>query len=234
MDSELIIKGLIWYVAFLFSVTLHEASHAFAALKLGDPTAYHGGQVTLDPTPHIRREPFGMFLVPLLSFALGGWMFGWGSAPYDPNWAMRNPEKSAWMSLAGPGANLFLLVFTGILIRIGLTAGFFVPPESIVFSKVMLAPGGGYLAGVASFISIMFTLNLILLCFNLLPVPPLDGSALPLMFLKGSSAVRYMETLHKNPHFSIIGLVIAWNVFGYVFPPIDLPVLNRLYLGITS
>ena len=75
--------GLGWYVVFVFSVTCHEAAHAFAAMKLGDKTAYHGGQVTLDPTPHVRRSPFGMVVVPILSFLLGGWMIGWASAPYD-------------------------------------------------------------------------------------------------------------------------------------------------------
>ena len=62
------IGALVFYVAFLFSVTLHEAAHARAALRGGDPTAYHGGQVTLNPLPHIQREPFGTVLVPLLTF----------------------------------------------------------------------------------------------------------------------------------------------------------------------
>lgn len=233
MDPQLIIQALGWYAAFLVSVTLHEASHAFAALKLGDSTAYQGGQVTLNPAPHIRREPFGMVLVPLLSFVLGGWMFGWGSAPYDPHWALNNPKKSSWMALAGPAANLFLVVLTGVLIRIGLAAGFFAAPQSIAMTRVVVAVDTGPLAGVAVFISIMFSLNLILFCFNLLPVPPLDGSALPLMFLQHRSAQRYMEILH-NPQFSLIGIIVAWNVFKYIFPPIHLFGLNVLYFGVTA
>ena len=75
------IEGFGWYVAFLVSVTCHEASHALAAMKLGDRTAYNHGQVTLDPVPHIQREPWGMVIVPVLSFVMGGWMIGWGSAP---------------------------------------------------------------------------------------------------------------------------------------------------------
>lgn len=234
MDPQLMIQALGWYVAFLASTVLHEASHAFVALKLGDPTAYRGGQVTLDPTPHIRREPFGMLIVPLLSFVLGGWMFGWGSAPYDPRWALNNPRRSAWMALAGPAANLFLVVLTGILIRIGLAAGFFAPPESIALTRVVVAGNNESLAGLASFVSIMFSLNLILLCFNLLPVPPLDGSALPLMFLQPAGARRYMEALHKNPQFALIGMIVAWNAFGYIFAPIHLFGLNILYFGVAS
>ena len=234
MDPQLIIQALTWYVAFLISVTLHEASHAFVAMKLGDPTAYRGGQVTLNPVPHIRREPFGMLIVPIVSFVMGGWMFGWGSAPYDPQWALNNPKKSAWMALAGPAANLFLVILTGILIRIGLSTGFLAAPDSTMFSRVVLAVDGERLAGLANFISIMFSLNLILFCFNPLPVPPLDGSALPLMFMQRTHATRYMELLHKNPHFSMIGIVIAWNAFGYVFQPIHLFGLNVLYFGIAG
>ena len=94
----------LWYVAFLFSLTVHEASHALAALKLGDPTAYRGGQVTLNPLPHMRREPFGTIVVPALSYIFAGWMMGWASAPYDPVWADRHPRRAGWMALAGPAS----------------------------------------------------------------------------------------------------------------------------------
>lgn len=84
MAADQIVLGFTWFVVFLFSTTLHEAGHAFAAYRLGDSTAYEGGQVTLNPWPHIRREPVGMILVPLITFATRGWMIGWASAPYDP------------------------------------------------------------------------------------------------------------------------------------------------------
>ena len=76
MSSNVLIEGLLWYIAFLFSTTCHEAAHAWAAKRGGDTTAYAGGQVTLDPLPHIRREPFGMVMMPWLSFLSGGWMMG--------------------------------------------------------------------------------------------------------------------------------------------------------------
>lgn len=91
-DDISLFQGTAWYIVFLFSTTVHEAAHALVALKLGDDTAHRGGQVTLDPTPHVRREPFGMVVVPLLSYFLGGWMVGWASAPYDPEWARRYPR----------------------------------------------------------------------------------------------------------------------------------------------
>ena len=83
-----IADGLILYAVFLFSTTLHEAAHAWAALKGGDPTAHHGGQVTLAPWPHIRREPFGMVILPLITTAASGWPLGYASVPFDPRWAM--------------------------------------------------------------------------------------------------------------------------------------------------
>ena len=78
-----------WYAVFIVSLTFHEAAHALAAWKLGDPTAYEAGQVTLNPLPHIEREPMGTILVPILTF----FMMGWASAPYDPYWAIRHPGQ---------------------------------------------------------------------------------------------------------------------------------------------
>ena len=76
MTPDILVLGLTWFVVFLFSTTLHEAGHAFAANKLGDPTAYEGGQVSLNPLPHIQREPLGMIVVPLITFAANQWMMG--------------------------------------------------------------------------------------------------------------------------------------------------------------
>ena len=112
--------GAIWYVVLIFSLTFHEAGHAWAAMRGGDLTAYLGGQVSLDPMPHIRREPFGTVLVPLLSFAFSGFMIGWASTPYDPRWANAHPRRAGWMSLSGPAANLILVVAAGTAIRFGM------------------------------------------------------------------------------------------------------------------
>src|SRR4026208_1476601 len=107
MDQLVLAFG--WYLVFLFSTTFHEAAHAWVAKLGGDLTAYHGGQVSLDPRPHIQREPFGMLILPLISTLISGGPFGVASAPYDPRWAMRYPRRAAWMALAGPTANLGLV-----------------------------------------------------------------------------------------------------------------------------
>jgi Zn-dependent protease len=209
VNPDQLIEGLTWFVVFIFSTTVHEAGHALAAYKLGDTTAYEGGQVSLNPLPHIQREPVGMVLVPLISFALNGWMMGWASAPYDPEWAHRYPKRAALMAAAGPAGNLLLTVIAGLLIRSGIAD---------------MVPGALMPIG------ILFLLNLLLFVFNLLPVPPLDGSAILPMFMSDQMARRYRELLHQ-PMFSLLGLLLAWKVFPYLFAPIQGLAFNLLRPG---
>ena len=212
-DSELIVLGLMWYVAFLFSTVCHEAGHAWAALRGGDSTAYHGGQVSLDPLPHIKREPFGMIVMPWVSFFLNGgqFMMGWASAPYDPAWARRYPKRAAWMSLAGPAANFTLVIISGLAIRFGLSLGVFHKSESI------LTNSGD---AVLQLLGIMFFLNIVLGTFNLLPLPPLDGFTAIGIFLPESMAARLEEFRQTAGMFQIVGLIVAWQVAGYFIGPV--------------
>lgn len=227
---ELFAQGMLWYFAFLFSVIVHEAAHALAALKLGDRTAYDGGQVSLDPLPHIRREPIGTVAVPLISYLTGGWMIGWASAPYDRDWAQRYPDRSALMALAGPLSNLLLLALTALAIRAGIAFDYFYPPQSINFSHVTSAYQDGIATGIATLLSIMFSLNLMLFLFNLLPLPPLDGSGIVPLFLSREKALSYMEFISSTP-FALLGLLLAWKVFGALYDPLHLVFINLLYPG---
>lgn len=222
--------GIIWYVVFIISVTFHEACHGFAAVKMGDPTAYHYGLVTLDPLPHIRRSPFGMVVIPILSFLFSGWMIGWASSPLDPFWAQNNRKKAAWMALAGPAANLFFVLVAALIIRSGMLLDFFHAPESITFTRITEANALGLANSVAVVVSILFSLNLILLVFNLIPLPPLDGSNVLLFFLSDRAAEHFESFLHQ-PMYRTIGLVIAWQLFGTIFYPIHTLALNILYPG---
>lgn len=223
--------GAFWYMAFLLSTSLHEAAHGLAALRLGDRTAYEAGQVTLDPIPHIRREPLGMVVVPLVSFLAGGWMIGWASVPFNRAWASAYPRRSAVMSLAGPAANLSLALLAAIVIRGGILAGVFVAPESISHSHLVeAASGGGLMAAAALFVSVLFSLNLLLCVFNLLPVPPLDGSgAIPLVLGEALSR-RYLEWA-RNPSFALIGMLLAWRLFDVIYGPLHLFFINVLFYG---
>ncbi len=223
-------EGFLWYLAFLFSVVVHEASHAFAAMKLGDLTAYEGGQVTLDPFPHIKREPVGTVVVPILSFLMGGWMIGWASAPYDPAWARNFPKRSAMMSLAGPLANLLVVLLAGLSIRLGMAMDLFYAPDNLSLSHIVASHQDGALVGIATCISILFSLNLLLFTFNLMPFPPLDGSGIIPFLLSREKAVAYMDFVH-NSHLSFIGIFFAWKAFDYIFNPVHLLFINLLYPG---
>src|SRR4051812_39180841 len=167
MDEQTLATGFLWFVAFLFSTTVHEAMHALAALRGGDPTAYHGGQVSLSPIPHIRREPIGMLVVPLLTSLTQGWAIGWASAPYDPVWAERHPRRAALMAAAGPMGNFTIAALAFAAIKLGLVLGVFVAPERANFSQVV-AMASGDVGFMSTVLSVLLMLNVMLGTFNLL------------------------------------------------------------------
>lgn len=222
--------GILWYVVFVVSTTFHEAAHGFAALKFGDTTARDFGLVTLDPVAHIRRSPFGMVIVPVISFLFGGWMFGWASTPYDRYWAQRHGKKATLMALAGPAANLALILIAAVIIRGGMFLGVFIEPEVATSSQITTSVSLGMANGAAILVSIVLSLNLILFVFNLLPVPPLDGSEVIPLFVKAGTAQRYREFM-AEPASQILGLVVAWHIMDFIIDPAQTVVLNLLYPG---
>ena len=224
-------NALVYYVVFLLSTTLHEAAHAWAAARGGDLTAYHGGQVSLDPIPHIRREPFGMLILPLVSALATGWPFGYASAPFDPQWALRHPKRAALMSLAGPAANLLLVIIAAGLIRVGVAADVFYAPNSVRFGEVTASNAEGVWPALAVMVSAFFSLNLLLAAFNLLPFPPLDGSGAVPILLSDDTARKYQIFMWSNRAFGLLGLVVAWQLFKYVFDPVFFGAINLLYPG---
>lgn len=205
MDPNKLALGLAWYVAFLFSTVVHEAAHALVARAGGDHTA--DSQVTLDPLPHIQREPFGMVAVPWMMFLLspGGGMMGWASTPYDPVWAERYPRRAAWMALAGPVANLLLAVVSGAALYLGIRQQWF---------------SGGQSADVAGTLLLVFyQLNVILFVLNLMPFPPLDGAAAITLLLPEPQALAWRQTL-RNPSFSMLTLLAVWMLFPRIAEPV--------------
>jgi Zn-dependent protease len=231
LDIAFLTSGFIYYIVFLFSTTLHEAAHAWSAKRLGDLTAYQGGQVSLNPEPHIRREPVGMVLLPIISTLISGWPFGYASAPYDPDWATRYPKRAAWMALAGPASNLALVLISFAIIRLGAVTGVFYPPDSAAFGQIVGVDQSGFWPGVAYIIGVVLSMNLMLACLNVLPLPPLDGSAAVMIFMNHSAAVRYQQVLWQNPMLGTVGMVMAWQMFDVVFHPIFWFVVNLLYPG---
>jgi Zn-dependent protease len=210
LTPQLLALGFIWFVAFLFSTTCHEAAHALVAKLGGDETAALGGQVSLNPVPHMKREPWGMIVIPILSYLMmnGNGMMGWASAPYDPLWERRHPRRSGWMALAGPTANLLLMLLAVAGLRLGSVWGWFHPD-----------PVTGHRDFAAVTLMIFFSLNLLLGTFNLLPVSPLDGSTVILLIMSEKTAQRYLDWLRGNS-LAMVGLLVGILVFRYIYGPI--------------
>jgi Zn-dependent protease len=231
MDGISLPGLLVWYVVFLFSTTFHEFMHAYAAHRLGDHTAAAGGQLTLDPFPHIRRSTFGMVFWPILSFFFSGgqWMFGWASAPYDPTWALRHPRRYALMSLAGPLAN-FILVALGVLtIRILVSEG--VVELAMPFrTDALIAPihDAPAMAALSMGLSVLVTLNVVLGVFNLIPVPPLDGFGV-IEGLAPAGYSTFFQVIRVTPAYQFLGLVLAWRFAQVVIDPALRLTLLALY-----
>ena len=222
---------MIWYIVFLFSTTCHEGAHSLVARIGGDPTAFHGGQASLNPIPHIRRAPFGMVVVPILTYILPPhWMFGWASAPYDPNWERQYPRRAAWMALAGPAANFTLAILAAIAIRTGIAVGYFQIPDSISFAHIVAAAVPGRAEFFATFLSVLFVLNVLLGTFNLLPVPPLDGHSVVTLLMSRTAALRFIDWT-RGQGFGMLGLVLAWVLYDRIFGYIISICLAALYPG---
>jgi len=220
--------GLIWFLAFLFSTTVHEAMHAFAAWRLGDSTAYQGGQVSLNPAPHIAREPIGMVVLPLLTSLTQGWAIGWASCPYDPYWARRYPGRAAVMAAAGPAGNLLIALVAFGVLRIGLSAEWFVAPERVRFASIVELTGLEGPSFITTLLSVFLVMNVFLCVFNLLPLPPLDGAAVLNGLLPERHAHALME-FQSNPMMSLLGLVVAWQVFPYITGPLFSTLLRLVH-----
>jgi len=202
----------VWYIAFVISTTCHEAAHALAAYLGGDSTAYEGGQVSLNPLPHMQREPIGMVVVPLVSLFSSGFTFGWASTPYDPVWEQRYPRRAAWMAAAGPGANLLIAVLCLVALRIGLELGTFDTPASVTRS-FLVSGDTPFAENLGRFLGLMLVLNATLCLFNLLPVPPLDGASVLGLVLPEETVVRFKETLASGGIGSV-ALLLCFFFFG--------------------
>jgi len=212
VDSD-IARSLLNVVTIVLSVCVHEFAHAFAAFRLGDETAARQGRLTLNPLAH--ADPVGTVLLPALAPFLGFGAFGWGKpVPYIPTnltrkYSMRAGE--AIVAAAGPFANLVLGVLSaGILVLLSTT-----------FHVIELTSAVGVL------LQAMVSMNFILLFFNLLPVPPLDGSKVA-AWLFGRKADRALDTVQGA---GMLGLFLAIAVGGFVAVPLARVLQSWTYQG---
>jgi Zn-dependent protease len=189
-----------------------------AAYRGGDPTAYLGGQVSLNPLPHMRREPFGMVLAPLISTFTMGFPIGWASTPYDPSWEERHPRRAAWMAAAGPGANFALAAIALVALRAGLAGGVFFSLDHVDPTRLVGADSAT-LDGLGRFLSMALWLNTVLCLFNLIPMPPLDGASAITLLLPEEQGLRLRRAL-RQPALAMMGLFAVWYGFGMVLRPV--------------
>ncbi len=162
-------ETIVWLALLLPSITLHEYMHGYAAFRLGDPTAKNAGRLTLNPLAHI--DPFGTVLLPLLLAATGAPIFGYAKpVPVNPRYFADVRKGDVITGLAGPAANL-ALAFVGAALAWG----------------AVLLPADGVARWVYLVGFLLVQTNLVLMFFNLIPVPPLDGSSIVPLFLPDSA-----------------------------------------------
>ena len=187
---------LIYIIPFLFAITLHEAAHGWVASKLGDHTARMMGRVTLDPTRHI--DPIGTIAIPLvLLLSSSGFIFGWAKpVPINFN-ALRNGKNGMiWVALAGPGANIVMAI-----------CWLFVMIIAIKMNITVLIEMG----------RVGILVNCVLAVFNLLPIPPLDGSRVISALLPNRLAYQYNQ-LEQYGLYILLGLMFLGG-FNYLVRP---------------
>ncbi len=183
----------------VFSVVVHEVSHGYAALWLGDDTAERSGRLTLNPLNHI--DPFGSLLLPIVSYLAGGFILGWAKpVPYNP-YRLRNKKWGpAIVGAAGPASNIFLALAFGLMVR-------FLPGISLV--------SGTFLLHFISILSMIVLTNLLLALFNFIPIPPLDGSKV--LFALLPYQWRWVENfLEQYGLFLLIPVVLFFG--QWIFP----------------
>jgi Zn-dependent protease len=195
----------LYMVVFLFSLSIHEAAHAWTAEQFGDSTGRYLGRITLNPIPHI--DILGTLIFPAIGFFTGGFMFGWAKpVPWNPMHVKDRRKADIWISAAGPISNLLVMVLFILALKL---------------FQTYYASGGGIRGTILEPLyrmSLMGAqLNLVLAVFNLLPVPPLDGSWILPHYLPYSWARGY-ENLRPYG-FLILLLLMYLGVFQLVLAP---------------
>jgi Zn-dependent protease len=196
-DPDVILQLAIGLLILLFSLTVHEAAHAWSADRLGDPTARRLGRLSLNPIVHI--DPIGTLLFPLIALATNLPLIGWAkpvpvnTRALHPNWR----QKFMVIAAAGPASNLVLAVIAAILL--------------------WLAPAGLVAAAFASAVQV----NVLLALFNMVPVPPLDGGNVLAGMLTGPMADAF-DTLRPYGFLILYALMLTGLLNTIIFPPASL------------
>ena len=187
-------------IPILFAITLHEAAHGYAARMFGDNTAYLEGRISLNPLRHI--DPVGTVLLPLVTLALGGVLFGWAK-PVPVNFgALRNPKKDMfWVAIAGPASNLIMAIIWALLFKMAYSY-----PDNY-FSEPLIDMS-----------KIGIQINMVLMVLNLSPLPPLDGGRVAVSLLPHRQAYQ-LSKIEPYGMFILIAMAMT-PVLGAVLYPL--------------
>ncbi|HAO64868.1 TPA: site-2 protease family protein [Candidatus Taylorbacteria bacterium] len=185
-------------IILLFSAIIHEVAHGYAALFQGDTTAKYENRLTLNPLRHI--DPFGSVILPLMLFLFHSpVLFGWAKpVPFNP-YNLRNRKwGEAIVAAAGPAVNIIIALIFGLILRFGITS--FPPPAVLILEMIVL-------------------INVMLAVFNLMPIPPLDGSKILFAFLpaRAMGIRKFME--QYSMFFVLVFIFLLWS---YIFPVVTI------------
>lgn len=213
---------ILWFVVFLFSLSFHESAHAWTSERFGDYTGRYQGRITLNPIAHI--DPIGTVVIPLMGFMSGGIsMFGWAK-PVETNPLLWRDKTKAniMVSAAGPISNFILATVALIIIKILLAMEIMRQPfrgEGGPFDFVIpAAADAGFMNPLATLLCIFLILNVTLGIFNLIPIPPLDGSHVLESLLPYEMAQAYAQI---RPYGFILLLALIWTpVVGWIMNPV--------------
>ena len=192
---------LLYLAILIFSVIVHEVSHGLAALWQGDDTAYRHGRLTLNPLPHL--DMMGSIVLPLVCAMAHVPVLGWAKpVPIDPSRFDHYKLGTVIVSLAGPLSNFLIACVAALIFRWSV-------------HQPLASMGLEFLP---AFLVKAIFLNLALMVFNLLPVPPLDGSKIAAVF--SSAAERFLDSISAYGIFIILGLMVFGLLGRIIFPPI--------------
>jgi len=174
------------FLVLIFAITIHEFAHGWAAYKLGDPTAKYMGRLTLNPLAHI--DPFGTIILPLLLVLMRIPPIGWAKPVPVNSMSLNNPKRDMfWVGIAGPSANFALAIILSIIIKAAPFLAQNLVGQVIVFAVII---------------------NVILGVFNLMPIPPLDGSRI----ISALLPYKYLASYNKiQPYGFFLIILLLWS-----------------------
>ena len=210
-DLTLLEKIIIWAVPVVFAITVHEVAHGWVACQLGDATAKSSGRLTLNPLKHI--DPVGTVVLPIILLYIGGFVFGW-ARPVPVTWQnLGHPRRDmALVAIAGPAANLIMMVFWAFLARVILMINPF--PTGLLELIIIMCSAG-------------IIINIVLMVVNLIPLLPLDGGRIMTSLLPPRIAVAYARL--EPFGLIIIVILLATGLFAKYLAPVVFAIETFIY-----